>query len=256
MEPKEIRDYVLFGKTINYLRFIPKGINFFGERLINWGIDKFFKSLDDLDLRVTSNMVFYNELKSLQNTLSEKGDDYKITEEDANQLRDIMNGLNLVINAELTNRYTYIITEKRIKVKNLLDNIKELFAPNTFKFLPDLPNFDFMEAGKCIAFERATAAGFHILRGIEGVIRWFFDLLNGSSGCSDNWGPVVTNLRNLTNPPPNEILDQLDAIRVNYRNPTAHPDMRYDIENVQDLFSECIAVVNRIVNHLLDNSLI
>ena len=85
---------------------------------------------------------------------------------------------------------------------------------------------------------------------------WFFDKLTNSSGCQDNWGNIIINLKSIPVPPPSEILDQLDAIRVNYRNPTAHPELIYTTDDVQDLLSECIAVVNRVVNHLNDKNLI
>ena len=78
----------------------------------------------------------------------------------------------------------------------------------------------------------------------------FYDQLNNSAGCRDLCGTINTNLKNMVNPPPNEIIDQSDAIRKNYRNPTAHPELIYDINEVQDLLTECIAVANRIINYL------
>lgn len=47
--------------------------------------------------------------------------------------------------------------------------------------------------------------------------------------------------------PPRELLDALDRIRENFRNPTNHPDKIYDIEEVQDLFGLCLDVINRMV---------
>ncbi|MCH8069815.1 MAG: hypothetical protein IID16_11195, partial [Candidatus Marinimicrobia bacterium] len=50
-----------------------------------------------------------------------------------------------------------------------------------------------------------------------------------------------------TNKPPVELLDTLDRIRINFRNPTSHPDKIYDIEEAQDLFGLCVDAINRMV---------
>lgn len=209
-----------------------------------------------MNLEVSSKVKWFRELKEYKERLDNTSSDFTLEKKDVNEINYLMDKLNTVIYAELQGRIVYVITEKRIKVEKLLDEIKDLFAQNIFNELPDLPRFDFKEGGKCIAFERSTAGAFHVLRGMEGITRWFFDKFTSSSGCKDNWGNIVTNLKSLSSPPPSEILDQLDAIRVNYRNPTAHPELTYTNDEVQDLLSECIAVVNRIVKHLKDKNLI
>jgi hypothetical protein len=47
--------------------------------------------------------------------------------------------------------------------------------------------------------------------------------------------------------PPDALLDTLDRIRVNFRNPTSHPEKIYDLDEVQDLFGLCVDALNRIV---------
>ena len=46
------------------------------------------------------------------------------------------------------------------------------------------------------------------------------------------------------------LYDHLDHIRVNFRNPTQHPDKTYDIDEVQDLWSLGVDVVNRMAGAL------
>jgi hypothetical protein len=43
------------------------------------------------------------------------------------------------------------------------------------------------------------------------------------------------------------LLNQLDYIRAQFRNPTQHPDKIYDIQEVQDLWGLCVDVINRMV---------
>jgi hypothetical protein len=61
------------------------------------------------------------------------------------------------------------------------------------------------------------------------------------------WGPMVNQMRSRSKPPPSALLDELDNMRINYRNPTQHPDAIYDIHRAQDLLGVSIAVVNQMV---------
>lgn len=256
MKTKNIKDFVDFGRSINYLRFILADALYNGKSMVKHSLEMIITSVDELNLLVTANLRWFLDLKEYKEKFDEKNSDYLVTKEDVIEISSLMHNIKETIDAELQGRNVFVITEKRMKVTNLLDDIKKLFAQDVFINLPDLPRFDFNESGKCIAFERPTAGAFHILRGMEGIMRWLYDKLTNSAGCSFNWGKIITNLKNISNPPPHEILDQSDAIRVNYRNPTAHPELIYTIDDAQDLLSECIAVVNRIVYHLRDNNLL
>ena len=64
------------------------------------------------------------------------------------------------------------------------------------------------------------------------------------------WYPMVEQMRKRRNPPPSELLDALDQIRQNYRNPTQHPDARYDIDMAQDLVGICIPVINQMAQEM------
>jgi hypothetical protein len=69
-------------------------------------------------------------------------------------------------------------------------------------------------------------------------------------------GALVQTLRNKKRKPrPDEtLLNHLDHIRRNFRNPTDHPDKSYDLDEVQDLFSLVADVLNRIARELPDPS--
>ena len=57
-------------------------------------------------------------------------------------------------------------------------------------------------------------------------------------------------LRQRRDAPSDELLENLDLIRRSFRNPTAHPEKSYDIDEAQDLFGLCIDVVNRMAREL------
>jgi hypothetical protein len=56
------------------------------------------------------------------------------------------------------------------------------------------------------------------------------------------WGPMITSMRARPKSFPAALLNHLDHIRAGFRNPTAHPDKVFDIDEAQDLLSLCIDV--------------
>jgi hypothetical protein len=117
--------------------------------------------------------------------------------------------------------------------------------------LPTIARFDLDEAGKCIAFERPTAAAFHLLRATERVLVAFYEALARHKRAPRMWGPMVTDLRKRKAAAQHEVLlNNLDNIRRSFRNPTQHPELTYDIHEVQDLWGLCIEAINRMVKVL------
>ncbi len=153
------------------------GLSYHAKGRVKYNIERFIKDVEALNLTVTSNTDSYKYLTKLKEKFDKTEEDYELNEEDVEELAYYMHRLREINDAELTGRKVFIITEKRMNVEKLLDSINEFFASNTFNNLPDLPRSDFSESGKCIAFERATAAGFHVLRGMEGVLRCIFQCI-------------------------------------------------------------------------------
>jgi hypothetical protein len=162
---------------------------------------------------------------------------------EATKLREIMADLRKTLFAEAQGNIAFIVTDKRIDVNKLLFDVQSLLAPTVFAQLPSVAQHDFIEGAKCIAFERSTAAAFHLLRGTEAVLRHFYVSIVQRKRSPLMWGPMVQSLRQRRNPPDGVLLDNLDNIRRSFRNPTQHPE----IQEVQDLFGLCVDVVNRMV---------
>jgi hypothetical protein len=80
----------------------------------------------------------------------------------------------MTLEAESAGLFAFVTTEKRISVDKLLDNVRSLVTPSTYDVLPEIARCDLNEAGKCIAYERPTAAAFHLLRGTESVLREYY----------------------------------------------------------------------------------
>ncbi len=255
MIPKSIEEYINLGGQLSYLRSANENNMVHGDINILGNINTFLKSIENSEFKVTQNAL--SELIKYKETLEKMDSDAYISKEEARQLYKIMDRILLVLRAETRNFFTFSISEKRIDSTKLIFKIDLLLAKDVFNSLPDSIQYDFSEGGKCIAFECATASAFHVLRGVEGLLRLLLKKLSPSVDVSKMvWGKVVEELKNLNVAALSVLLDNCDRIRDNYRNPTDHPEKIYDIEKAQDLFNLCVGVVNDIVDYMKTNNLL
>jgi hypothetical protein len=209
----------------------------------------FFSYLDKLNLQVTKRAA--DGLKDILKEFQKAIQNERLTEEQASRLKTLIRDIRMTLAAELQGFTAYITTPKRTDIKRLTEDVASLFSPATFNKLPPIAQYDFAEAGKCIAFERSTAAAFHILRATEAVLRGFYCSLVHQKRCEPMWGPMIADLRKRRKGKSHSVLlDNLDNIRRSFRNPTQHPEATYDINEVQDLWGLCVDPVNRMAKIL------
>lgn len=165
-------------------------------------------------------------------------------------MRKLMLTIRPTFIAEATGVIAYIVSERRIPIERLLQDIGTLFGAGVFERLPAFAQADFSEAGKCLAFERATSAAFHALRATESTLKKYYSNKIKGSDPALMWAGMVSALRSVPGAAPKVLLNQLDHGRDGFRNPTAHPEKMYDMDEAQDLLSICIDVSNRIVADL------
>jgi len=243
MQSKPIWDYIFFGTSLRYLQDAKEGMPAHGAGYASDNIESFFDQLQDFGLPVTERAAY--ELAQFRDEIAKSDDDHTLSSDEARRLGDVMNDVRKTCEAEAKGKVAFIVTDKRIDVRKLLSDVRGLMAPDVFDSLPDIAQYDLMEAGKCIAFERPTAGAFHLLRATEAVLRHFYCSVVHRNRAELMWGPMVKSLRERRSPPASELLDNLDNIRRSFRNPTQHPDKIYDIQEVQDLFGLCTDVINR-----------
>ena len=251
MQYKSLYSYYWFGTCCRYLQdaSTTHGVKTEGGVLEN--LKLFFARLDQVGLPVTKR-VANGALSSLQESLTEYEDKQLLTPEHAAELKAGIEKVRSTLDAEIQGVGAYTPTPKRLDLKKLLDDVPALFAPSVFDTLPEIARYDLTEAGRCIAFERPTAAAFHVLRATEGVLRFYYrTMVRQKRIASLNWGPIVHDLRRRTRTRKYSVLNNhLDNIRDSFRNPTQHPEARYDIQEVQDLWSVCVDVINRMIRTL------
>jgi len=246
MKAQTMLEYISLGSNLEYLRMVETGTSVHGEHYILDNINSLIDHVEKSDFNVSKNAIII--LKQFKDNLEKTPKDHTLNTSEKAELFKIMDKITFVVNAESTTKYAFFISERRIDVNKLLFKIGKLFAEDVFNVLPDSIQYDFKECGKCIAFGCPTASAFHVLRGLEGLLR---DLLNKLSPQEDtskiNWGTVIDKLKTLGISELSILLDNLDRIRANYRNPTNHPEKIYNIEEAQDLFNLCVSVVNDII---------
>lgn len=244
MISKSIDEYVFFGTAVRYLQDIQPEFNIFGQDRVLGNIDHFLQYLTKLGLHVTERVSL--DLRVFADDLRKLPDDSVMSQDQAATLRSLMGRIRETLFAELAGVEAFVTTPKRIDLVKLINDVSLLFAPGVYAKLPEIARFDLAEAGKCIAFERSTAAAFHLMRATESVLRSFYDTLVKQKRTTHMWGPMVIDLRKRPKAKQYDtLLNHLDNIRNSFRNPTQHPEKIYDIQEVQDLWGLCVDAINR-----------
>lgn len=109
-------------------------------------------------------------------------EDYTIPAKLAHVLREAFSRFETVFEAEIVDRGTnaYAVATKGIYDTSLLITNADLVIPEDLRpVLSDVARYDLRESGRCLAFEVPTAAGFHVLRASEAIIKEYYKSLTG-----------------------------------------------------------------------------
>jgi hypothetical protein len=143
-----------------------------------------------------------------------------------------------VFGAELAVLPLYGVTRKAgFDLPTLIEN-------GAAEALPDLE-----QATRCIAFELFTAAGFHLHRANEAVLRRYWDAVtNGATRpASRNMGDYLNELNKL-NAGDAKVKAALKDLKDLHRNPLIHPEQT--LENVDDAIALMNGVHTAVLNML------
>ena len=109
---------------------------------------------------------------------------------------------------------------------------------------------DAKEAGRCFAFSLYTAAGFHIARATEAVIKQYMAVYDCSprKKSQRNWGAYT---EALTKKAANSIIiHHIDQLRELHRNPITHPEVTLTLAQANALHAMCLSVIQAMVGDM------
>lgn len=130
-----------------------------------------------------------------------------------------------VMEAEFLTTPSYLVLGRRgYDVATLIESAEAIFPESLSQKLPGIV-FDLREAGKCIAFDLGTGAGFHLLRALEIVIKAYWDVVMEGAPlpANRNLGNYIREMEQAGKGQP-KVLTSLRQIKDHHRNELMHPE--------------------------------
>ena len=162
-----------------------------------------------------------------------------------------LDDFEVVFRAELANADAYYVTRKgAFDTKILVEQGAALWSADLTQKVPNSA-FDIGEAGRCIAFELGTAAGFHILRATEAVMYAYWKTLNeeGKVLKNRNLGALISSLEQIDQAD-QKIIAALLQLKDLHRNPLMHPEDTLTVEQAMRLYGVAQSAVDAMLAHI------
>lgn len=251
MKEQNIYDYYAFGFNYKSLFITVKGKK---NGFVVKELDIYLSYIKDMDLAVTEQII--RKLPVIKNQLADLDPELIIDEDIAQKIGGIIKSADGALDAELQLKKVLVVTPKRFNIDMLLKNPSSLLAKGSWAELSDIAQQDFSSATRAVAMGLSTAAAFHLMRCVEEMVKQlYFSFVKTNRFKNPMWGPIVNKLKTKNNPKPSvELIETLDMIRRNFRNPTQHPEKIYSEDEAQDLLNSSIVAVNMIATVLRERS--
>jgi hypothetical protein len=137
--------------------------------------------------------------------------------------------------------------QRAFDTTTLVDKIETAFSNKTWNRLSQVSMREIVEAGRCLAFERYTASGFHGLRAVEYEIRDYIHLLtrNVIKASDRNWGQYIRILTDHSaNPKLTALLTDIQKLD---RNPLVHPQEWLELDDAVAIFCSMQTALDRLI---------
>ena len=152
-------------------------------------------------------------------------------------LEERLRQFEAILAAELQQLETFVTAQKGIfDTKSLVDNAENMFSNDVRSWLSEQAVTDIRQAGRCLAFELSTAAGFHLARAVEDSIRKYYQEISGEAYALKKhatWGDYIAALKKKK--ADEKVLNALDQMRDLHRNPISHPDVNLETDEAMML---------------------
>lgn len=153
--------------------------------------------------------------------------------------------------AELNTLPTYFVTQKGSHdTHTLLERSDKAFPDDLSKKVKEAM-FDVAEAGKAICYELPTAAGYHLFRATEAVLRRYYSHVTGGMPQPKmrNIGVYIRAMRK-AQCGDERILSVLDQLAKLHRNPLIHPEVTLTMDEAMSLMGMARSAVTAMLSVL------
>jgi hypothetical protein len=197
----------------------------------------------------SAGMSLHSTLGKVRQKISDNGEDANnpLEADDITAVKEAMDRFETVLTADLARAFTYVVSQVGIlAVDSLIDSADDVYEGYKDR-IPSAAILDTKEAGKSIAFNLPTAAGFHIARATEGVLLKYLATFGQTPKKSErNWGKYTELLRDNTDASP-KVLNTIDQIRILHRNPLLHPEASLTMPEALSLWAICCSAIQAMV---------
>lgn len=167
-----------------------------------------------------------------------------------NSITAALSTFQTIFQTEMEKATTYQVSKKGIySTVDLVESAEEVFPAELAPFVNQKTKDDIHAAGRCLAFNLPTAAGFHAARGIEGQMELYWQTFTKKTGTCHGWQDYIDDLRKVMTagivPVPEErTVKMLELIKAHDRNPVMHPrDVILSDIDARILFSSAEGVI-------------
>lgn len=149
-----------------------------------------------------------------------------LSQERAIIIKSVFEMFEPTLSSEFAKLHTYYIPSVGIFPTDSLLNQPEKMFSESANLIPDETLIEIKEVGKCLAFSLPTAAGFHLMRSVESMLRHYYEVLSkGASrparGATGIYFDAILQLPGVDK----ELHAALKQIKTLYRDPIAHPEV-------------------------------
>ena len=174
-----------------------------------------------------------DELRELleKYTIGENKDNEYLEGHDLWSIKSKYGEYRIALLSELGALATFFVTQKgSFDTATLLWRGEALFSDDLADKVPEAI-FDAREAAKCLAFEVSTAAGYHLFRVTEAVLRQYYSHVTGGKPHPKhrNIGVYLRSMRGAGVGDP-KIIESLQQLSDLHRNPLIHPEIALTLD--------------------------
>jgi len=241
--------YMNLGELTLYLLGAEKGWPIHGPDHLLEHINTFCRLISELRMPATQSEL--HDLRRFADNLSNDWRQRNLTEREARQLQQIVARVRAVIHEECASQLACVLADDRFGADKLMSDVRYLMSPRVYDVLPEPVRRDLTDAGRCIAFELAPSAAFHLARALESIIDFYAREIRAGGGVNARkFGLDPEDALACLDSAPTELVDDLAKLRERLGNPARQPELTFTLDQARDLFAQLAAIALRMVESI------